>query len=424
MISAPARSGDNQSIAVIGAGIVGLSVAWNLVKRGRRVVIYDPNPPGSGCSEGNAGALSPGSVVPLAMPGLLASVPGMLLNPASALHIPPSYWLKAFPWLTAFVAQARPSRVAAISDALAQLYRPALEHHKQLTREIGAEDLIRLTGQLHLYRTPRQFAQSKADWRIRMEHGVVREVLDRAGIEALEPMVGPDYRIGVYLPNAGMSVNPFRHAQTIAETLSRSGAEFVRHAAIGFSREGSQVRGLQTAAGERVHEEVVVAAGAWSARLLEQLGIRVPLETQRGYHVDFVGSGISLQRPIVPADRKVFITPMEIGLRVAGTVELAGLDAPATSRRAELLHKDLKAVFPKVRLDNPLPFWMGHRPCLPDSLPVIGSSRNWQRLHFAFGHGHLGLSASAVTGAIMGSILCGETVPINIAPYRVERFAS
>lgn len=422
MSSMSSTFGEGDSVAVIGAGIIGLSVAWNLVKRGKRVVIYDPNAPGSGCSAGSAGAISPGSIVPLAMPGLLTSVPGMLLNPSGALHIPVGYWLKAFPWLTAFVSEARPSRVKAIAEALTRLYRPALDHHKALLTEIGALDLIRSTGQLHLYRGPRQFSRSKADWKIRSEHGVGYELLDRAGIEALEPLVGDAYRVGVFLPNAGMSVNPLRHALTLAEALTRQGAEFVRQAVTGLRHRDRKVSGVATALGEMDHAEVVVTAGAWSGRLLRTLGYEIPVETQRGYHVDFKLSGITLQRPIVPADRKVFVTPVETGLRVAGTVELAGLDAPPSERRALLLHNDLKAVLPAAVLEQPEPFWMGHRPCLPDSLPVIGTSRDWQGLHFAFGHGHLGLSASAVTGDILGRLLAGEPAPIDLLPYRIERF--
>lgn len=412
----------DDSIAVIGAGVIGLSVAWNLSKRGRNVVIYDPNEPGSGCSAGSAGALSPGSVVPLAMPGLLASVPRMLLNPASALHIPARYWLKALPWLTAFVAQARPSRVAAISQALARLYAPALDYHKALVQEIGAPDLIRLSGQLHIFRSERQLAKSRRDWEVRSRHGVEFHKLDRAGIEALEPQISSDYRIGVFLPNAGMSVNPFRHARTIGEAVSRQGGVFKREAVVHLERDGNRIAGVVTQAGVRRHAGVVLAAGARSARLLTDLGIHVPLETQRGYHVDFGAAGVKISRPIVPADRKVFITPMETGLRVAGTVELAGLDAPPSERRATLLHDDLAAVLPTARLQQPLPFWMGHRPCLPDSLPVLGTSRHWDGLHLAFGHGHLGLSASAVTGDLIAGAISGEPLPIDLSPFSVDRF--
>ena len=392
------------------------------MKRGRKVVVYDPNEPGSGCSAGSAGALSPGSVVPLAMPGLLGAVPGMLLNPTSALHIPAKYWLKALPWLLAFVAQARPSRVAAISQALAQLYGPALDHHKALVEEIGAPDLIRLSGQLHIFRSERQLAKIKRDWEVRYRHCVEFHRLDRAGIEALEPQVSSAYKVGVFLPNAGMSVNPQRHARSIGEAFSRQGGVFERTAVLRLERADGSIEGVVTTEGVRRHAGVVLAAGAHSARLLTELGIRVPLETQRGYHVDFGASGIKISRPIVPADRKVFITPMETGLRVAGTVELAGLDAPPSERRATLLHNDLAAVLPTARLDEPLPFWMGHRPCLPDSLPVLGKSRGWRGLHFAFGHGHLGLSASAVTGDLVAREITGEPLPIDLSPFSVDRF--
>jgi glycine/D-amino acid oxidase-like deaminating enzyme len=416
------KNGDDDQVAVIGAGTIGLSVAWNLVKRGIKVAIYDPNSPGSGCSAGSAGAISPGSVVPLAMPGLLASVPGMMLNPASSLHIPVSYWLKAMPWLAAFVAAARPARVRAISTALAELYRPALDHHRALLGEIGALDLIRTTGQLHLYRNQKQFRRSRGDWAVRSAHDVKFEIVDRGDIDALEPQVGKDYQIGVFIPGAGMSVNPHRHAATLGEALARAGGEFVRERVTRLEHSDRSITGLVTAAGTVRHRRIVVAAGAWSGRLLETIGYQVPLESQRGYHVDFKGSGISLSRPIVPADRKVFITPMETGLRVAGTVEIAGLDAPPTEERARMLYADLIAAIPSARTDDPDPFWMGHRPCLPDSMPVIGASEVWSGLYFAFGHGHLGLTASAVTGSLVGSVVADETPLLDMSPYRIERF--
>lgn len=413
---------DDHTVAVIGAGIIGLSVAWNLMKRGRHVAIYDPAPPGSGCSSGSAGAISPGSVAPLAMPGLLASVPGMMLNPSGALHIPIAYWMKALPWLTSFVAQARPSRVRAIAEALAALYRPALEQHSALLREIGGLDLLRSTGQLHLYRNQRQLRRARADWAIRAAHGVKFDVIDRGGIDALEPQVGQDYRIGVFLPDAGMSLNPHRHAATIAEALERAGATFIRERVTGLAHDDRTITGVITARGTDRRADTIVAAGAWSAVLLREIGYQVPLETQRGYHLDFRDSGITLSRPIVPADRKVFITAMETGLRVAGTVELAGLDAPPTESRAKMLYSDLAAALPSAAVHSPDPVWMGHRPCLPDSLPVIGTSATWRGLYFAFGHGHLGLSSSAVTGDIVGRLVTGERPRLDLSPYRIERF--
>jgi D-amino-acid dehydrogenase len=167
---------------------------------------------------------------------------------------------------------------------------------------------------------------------------------------------------------------------------------------------------------------VVLAAGAWSARLLAPLGLKVPLETQRGYHVMLPDAGVRVGRVLSPADRKVFISPMEDGLRVAGSVEIAGLDAPPTEARAMLLLDDLKKVFPRARTEGGK-IWMGHRPCLPDSVPVMGPVSAWQGLYCAFGHGHLGLTGSAPTGALMGALVAGEKPNFDFAPFAAERFA-
>ncbi|HTJ56085.1 MAG TPA: FAD-dependent oxidoreductase [Devosiaceae bacterium] len=416
------RYRSDDSIAIIGAGIIGVSIGWHLIKRGFPVVIYDPNEPGSGCSSGNAGAISPGSVVPLAMPGLLASVPGMMLNPAGALHIPMRYWLAAFPWLARFVAAARPSRVLEISTALSAFYGNAIDHHVRLLTEVGALDVIRQTGQLHLYRSRQHLQENQGDWKLRASHGVEFEIMDRAGIEALEPQVGEAYQVGVFLPKAAMSVNPLRQVRAIASAVAGVGAEFRRERVRAIEHDGDTITGVTSESGSRRHRAVVVAAGAWSATLLRGLGYKVPLEAQRGYHVDFRNSNISLSRPIVPADRKVFITPMETGLRVAGTVEIAGLEASPSEARAKLLYNDLKAALPSASVAQPDPSWMGHRPCLPDSLPVIGETQRWPGLMCAFGHGHLGLSASAVTGDLVGRLLAGEPSLLNMHPFRLERF--
>jgi glycine/D-amino acid oxidase-like deaminating enzyme len=409
-------------VAVIGAGIVGLCTAWHLQQRGAAVTVIDPNPPGSGCSFGNAGALSPGSVAPLAMPGVLRSVPSMLLDSNGPLHIPVRYALRALPWLAAFVRAARPGRVAEIAKSLAALLSPALDCHAQIAQELGVSDLIRRTGQLYLYRTTDKFAADRSIWALRQRYGVRVDVLDRAGITALEPAISPNYQLGVFLPEQGMCANPQRLSTTIAQGLIRRGARFLTSSATGFRTEGHRVTSVNVADGTVVADAVVVAAGAWSARLLHGLGYRIPLETQRGYHMELEADGPTLGRPVVPADRKVFITPMESGLRVAGTVEFGGLDAPPNERRARQLLGDLAAVFPQFRGAVRPGFWMGHRPCLPDSLPVLGPSRRWQGLWCAFGHGHLGLTGSAVTGELVARAMMREDAAFDFEPVGADRF--
>jgi len=411
------------AVIVVGAGVVGLCCAWSLVERGFAVTIVDPEPPGSGCSSGNAGALSPGSVVPLALPGAAVNGLRMLLDRDAALTIKPSHALRVAPWLVRFVRAAAPHRVEAAASALAALNSHALEEHSRLMAAVGAPGLVRTEGQLYLYRDEGQLAKDAVSWALRHRHGGRVRRLDGAELREVEPEIGPDYRIGMLVEDGGHCVDPFRHAQVVARALDAAGARFVRTlvTAIDVAEDG-HVNGVSSEAGKLATEHVVLAAGAWSAKLLKPLGYRIPLESQRGYHLDFLSSGVTLRRPVVPADRKVFVTPMEGRIRVAGSVEFAGLSDAPTRRRAELLIADLAAVFPEADLSRPEPFWMGHRPCLPDSLPVIGSAPDHRGLWLAFGHGHLGLTGSAPTGRIIAALLAGEPPNIDLAPYAIERF--
>ncbi len=410
-------------VIVVGAGIVGLCVAWHLAREGAAVTLLDREGPGEGTSSGNAGAISAGSVAPLAMPGVLRQVPGMLLDPKGALHIPARYWPRAAPWLWRFLRSAEPARVRAIADGMAQLLAGAEARHRDILEAEGSLDLIRENGQLYLYRDAAHLAKDEASWALRRAHGLEMQVLDRAGILDLEPEIGPAYATGVLLPRQGHCVNPLRHARVVAQGVQRMGGTIRRAAVEALVTEGARVTGVR-AAGETLEaEHVVLAAGAWSARLLAPLGIRVPLESQRGYHVMLPDPGVMPRRPVVPADRKAFLTPMEEGLRVAGTVEFGGTEAPPTPARAALLLEDLRRVYPEARTENAMPFWMGHRPCLPDTLPVMGPVRAHPGLWCAFGHGHLGLTASAPSGALLARAMLGPPANTDLSAFAVERFA-
>ncbi|WP_149535968.1 NAD(P)/FAD-dependent oxidoreductase [Siccirubricoccus phaeus] len=424
MDSPAASSPGPPRIIVIGAGIVGLCTAWHLARGGARVLVLDGEAPGSGASSGNAGAISAGSVAPLAMPGVLKQVPQMLLDPAGALHIPPRYWPRAAPWLLRFVAAARPARVASIAEALASLLYGAMEQHRLILAEEGALDLISETGQLYLYRDRGHFQKDAGGWALRQQHGMRVEFLEgKAAIQALEPDMQGDYQLGLFIPEQGSSVNPLRQAQVVARGVERLGGEIRRAKVTAIATEGGRVLGARTESGLEPADQVVLAAGAWSGRLLAPLGIKVPLETQRGYHVMLPAAGIEVRRPVVPADRKAFISPMEHGLRIAGTVEFGGLDHPPTPRRAALLLDDLRNAFPQARTEGAEGFWMGHRPCLPDSLPVLGPVRAWPGLWCAFGHGHLGLTGSAPSGAALARAILGPAPNLDFTPFAVERFA-
>jgi D-amino-acid dehydrogenase len=401
-----AASNTARRIAVVGAGIVGTSTALALRKRGADVTLIDRDEPGRGCSFGNSGAISPGSVAPLAMPGVLASVPGMLLDDESPLYLPLRYLPRALPWLLQFVASARPARVAESAARLAAIHAGAIDAHEAMTRELGVPELFLRRGHLHLYPDEQALAKDAGGWRMRAQYGFKVDKLDRGGIEALERNVSERYRIGMYLADHATILNPFRYVQAMARAFAAAGGRIVRAEVQGLRREGAQweVRGLP----QQRFDEVVVAAGAWSRPLLAPLGVHLALESQRGYHLQFEGGRDVVSRTVVLADRKVFVTPMEEGLRVGGTVEIGGLAAPPDPRRAAVLERIARENFRGLdQLDTRT--WMGHRPCMPDSVPVVGPAPGHAGLWLATGHGHLGLTDSLNTAQRIAQAMLGAS---------------
>jgi D-amino-acid dehydrogenase len=407
---------------VVGAGIVGLCTAYHLQKAGWQVQVIDRGEPGMGCSAGNAGSLSTGSVVPLGMPGILKQAPGMLLDSSGPLSIPPHYWLAAAPWLLRFIKASTPERVAGIATALKPLVAPSINCHQEIMADVGAPDLIQVAGQLHVYPDRKALAKDSGGWTLRRQHGVRIEELGPDEIQRLEPQVGSHYKVGYFLPDQGMVVNPLRQAQAIAAWLAARGVTFTRDEVLDLQIEGQRATGVVCRQGLMQADHVVICAGAWSHILLSKLGYRVPLETQRGYHVTLADSGINLSRTVVAADRKIFAAPMEMGLRLAGTVEFGGLGRQATTRRAQLLLDYGKLIFPELKSTAKADTWMGHRPCLPDSLPVLGRAPAFEGLWLNFGHGHLGLTMSAVSGGLMARAMQELPVTADLTPYSIERF--
>ena len=410
-------------INIVGAGIVGLSVAWALTRRGRAVRVFDAQAPGLGASFGNSGSLSAGSVVPLATPGAALSGLKMLIDSDAPLVVRRRYLLRALPWLRQFVRVSDEATVRQVADSLLEILAPTLPTWQRVLSEIGATDLLHHTGQLHLY--PSELALAKDDfaWRLRDDYDVRSERLDRDALLARQPGISEAYPLGVFLPEAAAISDPHGLCLRLAHSLRAAGAEFVQAPVQALLPNGAiQAQGRTWAS-----DACVLAAGAWSMRLLGPLGIRVPLETQRGYHVQRrsheVAPGQVLRGPVVSADTKVFIVPMREGVRTGGTVEFAGLVAPEAPRRFALLRSNFARIFPHappLPAENGESTWMGHRPCLPDTLPVLGRLPGHPCLWAAFGHGHLGLTMSAVTGEWLAQALC-ETAPAALARFGADR---
>jgi D-amino-acid dehydrogenase len=320
-----------------------------------------------------------------------------------------------------FIRASEPQTVDRIASALHGLLSHSLQSHREILQAAGALGLLQETGQLHLYRDEAHLAKDLPSWTLRQRYGLRVESLARTEFLQLEPEVGPHYTLAMFTPEQGMSLNPHRHVALIADDFTRRGGQFVRDTIASIEVSQNRVTGVRSDGGFHSADCVVVSAGAWSARLLKPLGYRVPLETQRGYSLTFQQVGINLSRPVVAADRKVFFTPLEIGLRVAGTVEFGGLDRSPSRKRAELLLNDFARVFPQAGVPAGWQMWMGHRPCLPDSLPIIGRSSRHQNLWFNFGHGHLGLTMSARSGAVLAAAMAGDP-QLDLTPFSDARF--
>jgi D-amino-acid dehydrogenase len=400
-------------IAVIGAGIVGACIAYELRRRGAAVVLIDRDEPGRSCSLGNSGAISPASVTPVAMPGILKSVPSMLIDPEGPLRIVPGYLPRALPWLIRFAASSGNNRVLHIAAQLKRLHEGAIERHERLTHRVGVPELFVRRGHLHLYRNE-QSIDEDLGWVLRSRFGFKFERLDRSGLLELEPRIGARYQAAVFLADHATIINPLRYTEAIVSAFCASGGVLLKREVTTIeTRTGKWTVRSTDGSDGGIFEHVVIAAGAWSKRLLDPLGIRVHLESQRGYHLEFPSARALVSRTVILADRKVFITPMEGGLRIGGTVEIAGLDRPPDPRRHRALARIASEAFDGNEEQAKLDFrsasgWMGHRPCMHDSVPVIGPAEGTPGLWLAIGHGHLGLTNSATTGELIAKGILGK----------------
>jgi D-amino-acid dehydrogenase len=415
-----------KTVAVIGAGMVGISAASWLQRDGHEVIVLDPGNPGEGTSFGNAGCLNGTSVVPISMPGMVWNVPGWLMDPMGPLAIRWSYLPMLAPWLIRFLRAGTPERVEAQARALRALLGPTLATLQPLVKDAGAEDLIHRQGHLVVYRSEASQAKDALAWKLRRDNGVVLTELDADQLRQYEPALSRDFTRGVLMEENGHIGNPHRLVQSLAAAVMRNGGKIQHAKALGFAFEGKRLKAVRTDHGEIACEAAVVAAGAWSKPLAAAAGDKVPLDTERGYHVMIRDPEVVPRLPISDADGKYVATPMETGLRFAGTVEFAGLQAPPNWRRARMLLEQGRKLFPGLRETYPeerLSQWMGFRPSMPDSLPCIGPAKNSPDVIYAFGHGHVGMIGSPMTGKVVADLVTGRAPTIDVTPFRASRFA-
>lgn len=409
------------TVGVVGGGLVGVCCALALRRDGHDVVLFEPGEIGGGASFGNAGIMSSGGCVPIAMPGTIWKVPRMLADPEGPLVLRWHYLLAAMPWLARFVWASRRAEVERISMALATLLSHAQPAYRSFLDDDAYRTYVASRGLLFPYKSETAFAAAAPARELRQRRGVAFEVLDREAVRRTEPALSPDHVAGVYFPEARHTVDPSALARHFAAEFRRLGGEIVHERVERLHFDASSRPVAVTQRGPRPMDKVVIAAGAWSKRLAQDCGASLPLDTERGYHVTLPEPGISVGVPMISGDHSIAITPMAVGLRISGTVEFAGLRAAPDYRRANRILGIAERLLPGLHTTRARR-WLGFRPSMPDSLPVIGAGTARPNALFAFGHGHLGVTYAAITGMLVADLVASRQPPIDLTPFSPRRF--
>ncbi len=415
--------GVSADIAIIGGGIVGLSSALELMERGRSVVIIDPDEAQGRASFGNAGVLSRGSIFPVAGPNMLGKLPGYALGRDIAVRVRLGALPEFSGWLSRFLRAANEGAWTRAADALNPLVSASLARHLALAERTGASSLIRRNGYLRLYREARALIASGRERAVLSQHGVRFEVIDEAGIRELEPHLAPRFVAGLLFTEAASVESPGELVDAYRAHFIERGGRLISGLAQGLDEEEDSVR-LSTSAGPVSASKAVLSAGAWSARFAKELGYRIPLAAERGYHLHLKPRGNAmLNRPVHDAAGAYVMSPMGDTVRVLSGVELARPDdAPDYTQINRVVSQAKKSLPLAYSPDHQV--WMGSRPSTPDGLPVIGFPKHHKRLLFAFGHGHIGFANGPITGQLVAQLLSNEAPTVPIALFSPARFSA
>ena len=419
-----AHTSGSPRVVVIGAGMIGACCALHLQRQGARVTLVDRQEPGDvgASSFGNAGLLSPAFIAPTPAPGMLGKVPGWLLKEDGPLSIRWSYLPRLLPWLVRFIrAGGDAAHQRSAAAALAALHDSTYEFHARLARDAGVPELVESTDLLHVYGSEASYRGAEREWSIRREHGLDFALLDREELREAEPDLSPHYVMGVRMAAQGRTLNPGRLVRAYVDRFVANGGAFRLAEVTAIDATAHRVRAVRTGDAAVEGDAYVLTAGAYSRGFTDRLGLDLPLDTERGYHVTCPDPGIAVSHTIVDGDHKFGANPMAMGVRFAGMAELGGVDAPPNPRRAEVIMRLAKRMYPKLRLDGATQ-WMGRRPSMADGLPVIGPSPRHANLWLAFGHGHTGMIDGPMTGRIIAGMVTGPMPNIDVTPYRADRF--
>ncbi|MFD2164788.1 NAD(P)/FAD-dependent oxidoreductase [Thalassotalea euphylliae] len=415
------HTAQRNKVAVIGAGIIGVNCAVAIAKRGYEVTLFDGQGIGQQCSFGNAGHFATEQVFPLASASMLPQLPKFLLDKKSPLSIVGKDLPTTAPWLTRFLFNMLPSKYRHATEALKQLNASAIACYQELLQEAQAEELMTLNGSLLVFeQTP--IGEIETLQRQFSEQGVKVKLLTKRQALALEADLHDGIRYALHFTDVSHTINPQKLCHVLAEYAQSLGAIVIERDVIAITAEPDKVS-IKTSEQTHAFDSLVIATGAYSKPLAKQLGYRLPMQAERGYHFQLAAHA-TLSRPIASAERKFIMTPMSAGLRLAGTVEYAKLETPPNYQRASMLEDHAKHILKSLPepIDGEQKNWMGARPSLPDSLPVICQGHKHQNVYFAAGHHHLGLTQGAITGKLIAQLIAGERTDIDISAFNIKRF--
>lgn len=411
----------SDKIAVIGAGVIGILVARKLQRDGREVLLFDPEPPATQCSFGNAGCIAVEDAVPHANPETLSQVPHMLLNQLSPLSIRWRDIVHLLPWFLRFTFACRPSQVVKGTKTLAALMTRAKGAWLDEIEYSGLGRFLQEKGIVWVYESSRSYHAEADERKAMLDFGIDFQEMPAAETCAMVPGLRADIHGACFVPGSINASDPHLLSRAVFDAFIEDGGEFRRQPVSAITEVGGTVLSVSTPEGEVAVSVAVIAAGQASRWLAADLGIKAPIVAERGYHVMINGADARFEMPIGSVDRGVILTPMQDGLRVAGTVEFARQGRPETWTRADEVLAHARALFPHLGGEVSSQ-WMGERPTLPDYLPIIGRAPNMENLYLAFGHQHIGLTLAALTGEIIAALVAGRDAGVDMAPLSAARF--
>ncbi|OJJ10739.1 FAD-binding oxidoreductase [Alphaproteobacteria bacterium AO1-B] len=410
-----------KTLAIIGAGIIGVSTAIWMQREGHKVILIDKAGPGEGASHGNGGVLASCSMIPVTVPGLIRKAPRMLFSPNQPLFLKWSYLPKLLPWLAKYLGHANEKDVNRIAEAVHGIVGDSLAEHQALAEGTGAEHFIVPSDYLFLYRDRAHFEEDAFGWSIRAACGFQWEELEGEAVRAYDHGYSSDIGFAVKLGDHGRITDPGQYVKALAAHAKENGAQIVQAEVQRIEVDSDEGLSLKTDFGTIEADDILVATGAWSKPLAAQLGLDVPLESERGYYLELWEPNYLPKSPVMVASGKFVITPMDGRIRLAGVVEFGGLEAGASAAPIELLKQNIRAAMPDLTWEREVE-WMGHRPAPADSIPAIGAVPGIKGAWLGFGHHHIGLTGGPKTGRLLAQMISGKRTNLDLSPYTATRF--